>query len=143
EQLRHSLLRLGPGYLQVRMDRVEQLGLDPEYRVERVHRALEDDRDLPPAHPAQLGVIHREQVDRVAARGDPAAAVADAAAGDQGRRAEQAGGAVGEGGLARAALAAQADHFPGVQAEAYPLDRAHVAAWRAVGDGQVADLQDR
>ncbi len=72
EQFGRLLVRLGPGQLQVRLDRVEQLRLDAEHRVERVHRALEDDRDLPPAHRAQLAVVHREQVDRVAARGDPA-----------------------------------------------------------------------
>src|SRR6201999_73980 len=122
EQLRDPLPRLRSGNLQVCMDRVKQLSLDAEHRVKRVHRALEDDRDLPPPHPVQLTVVHREQVDWIAARGDPTAAVADAAAGDEGRRAQQPGGAVGEGGLAGPALAAQADYLPGVQAEAYPLD---------------------
>ena len=100
KQRRNLVLRLAPGQPQVGRDRVEQLVLDAEHGVERVHRALEDDRDLPPAHPAQLAVVHREQVDRVAARGDPAPRVADAAAGDDGRRAQQPGRAVGKGGLA-------------------------------------------
>ena len=128
EQGRGLLPGLMLGQLQVRGDRVEDLVLDPEHRVERVHRALEHDRDLAPADAGQFPVAHRQDVGRVAALGDPATAVAHAAAGDQGGRAEQPGRAVGEGRLARAALPAQADHLAGVEREVHVLDGVHIAA---------------
>ncbi len=65
----------------VRLDRVDDLVADGHHRVERVHRALEDHRDLAPAEALELGVGHRQHV---------LAAEADLAAGDDGRRLEQA-----------------------------------------------------
>ena len=45
---------------------VEDLVADVEHRVERVHRALEDDRDLAPAQPLQVGGAQPGDVDRLA-----------------------------------------------------------------------------
>jgi hypothetical protein len=143
EQGRGLLPGLVPRQLQVRLDRVEELVLNPQHRVERVHRALEHDGGLAPPDPVQFPVAHRQDVNGVAALRDPPAAVAHAAAGDQGRRAEQPHRAVGERRLARAAFPAQADHLAGVEREADVLDGVHVAAVRPVHDRQVGDLKKR
>ena len=55
EQLPRPLPALRPGELRaVRAQQVVELGADGDDRVERVQRALQDDRDLGPAHRAQL-----------------------------------------------------------------------------------------
>ena len=132
-------LLLGRG--QVGAQRVQQLLADPQHRVERVHRALEDDGDLPPAQRTQLRRRRAEHVE-VAARDAPAV-VGDAAAGDHRRRAQQPDRAVGERRLATAALAGEADDAPGVQRQVDAAHGAGVPVGRAVGDRQVADVEQR
>ena len=73
EQLAEPLTLLLAREIEVRVERVAELVADPQHRVERVHRALEDDRDLPPAQRAQLARALLEDLDtarrRRAARG--------------------------------------------------------------------------
>ena len=54
QQLGRLLRGLLPGYLQVCTDHVGELVTDIQHRVQRVHRALEDDGDLPPTQAGQL-----------------------------------------------------------------------------------------
>ena len=63
------------------LDHVEELVADAGDRVERVHRALEDHRDVPPAEGPQVLRPHRDDVD---------ALVEDPARDDLGRRPEDA-----------------------------------------------------
>ena len=132
-------LLLGCG--RVGAQRVEQLLADPQHRIERVHRALEDDGDLAPAQRAQLrrgGAQHVE-----AAAGDAPAVIGDAAAGDDGGRAQEADRAVGERRLATATLAGEADDAAGVQRQVHPAHRAGISGGRAVGDREAADVEQR
>jgi hypothetical protein len=62
--------------------RVGELRSDRLHRVERVHRALHDDRQVLPAHGGQLGVGHPHHADALEDH---------AAAHDAGRRAQQLG----------------------------------------------------
>ena len=63
EQLAEPLLLLLAPELEVRVDRVAELIAHAQHRVQRVHRALEDDRDLAPAQLAQLARALLHQVD--------------------------------------------------------------------------------
>jgi hypothetical protein len=54
EQLDRALARLLVGHALVLLDLLDDLMSDPEHRVQRRHRVLEDHRDLGAAHPAKL-----------------------------------------------------------------------------------------
>ncbi len=58
-------------------------------------------------------------------------------------RPQQPGGPVGQRRLAGAALADQAHDLAGVQVQAHPVDRAHVAGKGAVDDRKIANRQHR
>jgi hypothetical protein len=107
----------------VRVEDVAELVADAQHRVERIHRALEDDRDLAPAKLAQISRALVE--DLHATLGDAAAPIDDAAAGDDCRRAQQAARAECQRRLARAALAGETDRLAGCEREidvVYGLD---------------------
>ena len=53
----------------VQPDRLGDLGVDPLHRVERVHRALEDQRDVAPAHQPHAALGPPLDVDRLVAPG--------------------------------------------------------------------------
>ena len=115
-------------------DHVDDLLADRHHRVERVHGALEDHRDLAPAEAGELGVAHGEHV---------ATAEADLAAGDDGGRVQDAGDGVGDGRLAAAGFAGQADDLAGPDGEGDAVDGAHRALCGQVLDAQVADVEER
>ncbi len=50
EQLVQPILLLLAAELEVRVERVAELVAHAQHRVQSVHSALEDDRDLAPAH---------------------------------------------------------------------------------------------
>ena len=115
---------------------VGELLADRHDGVQGVHRALEDHGCLRPAERAHLAV--RELAD-----GDARAVGVvedDGSAGDDGRRLQQPLHAVGEGGLAAAGLAGQAQDLAAADLEGDVADgrdrRVHV-----VGDAEVGDLQ--
>ena len=117
----------------VRGERVGELRLHPDHRVERVHAALEDRREVGPAQPAQLGEAGRGHVDAVER---------DGAAGDPAGRREQPQDRVAQGGLAAARLAEQADELAlgDVEGDLLHGARRRVVA-RCVRDTQVANFQ--
>ena len=125
---RASLLR----HLLVGVDRVDDLVADGHHRVERVHRALEDHRDLAPAEAGQLGVAHGQHV---------LAAQEDVAAGDDRRRMQDAGDGVGDGRFAAAGLAGQSEHLPRTDGEGDAVDGPHRPLGRQVLDAQVAHVE--
>ena len=49
----------------VQRDRLRELGVDPLHRVQRVHRALEDERDVAPAHEAHPRLGAALEIDRL------------------------------------------------------------------------------
>ena len=77
---RRARARAALSMLLVRAHHVDELVADAHHRVERVHRALEDHRDVAPAEAAQLLGAHADDV---------LAAEEDAAAGDCGRAARR------------------------------------------------------
>jgi len=90
---------------------VDQMGLhgvrhlfaDPQHRIERVHRALEDDRGLLPAPAPQRVPAELQHVDRLAVLAE----VLQAAAGNGAQPRQQSQQTEPEGGLATARLAHQ------------------------------------
>ena len=105
------------------LDRLGDLLADPADRVERVHRALEDDADLAPAIPPQLllGLGHEvdaEQLDLVPLR--------SAAFAGRSRTSESSGRR-----LAAAGLAGDPERLAVAQREAHPVDRLDPAVARA------------
>ena len=119
----------------VRADRLGDLITDPEHRVERRHRVLEDHRHLAAADLAELVLGHREQVaaleDRFAAH-DPAGRLRD-----QPEHREHGHA------LARARLADDAEHLAGEEVVADAGDGLHDAVLRLELDRQVVDREDR
>ena len=85
------------------LEHVDELVADAHDRVEHVHRALEDERDVAPAHAAQLLAAHADEV---------LAPEEDAAAGDLGRRLEDLQDGARERALAAARLAREAEDLP-------------------------------
>ena len=100
--------------------RVAELVAHAQDRVQRVHRALEDDRDLAPAQLAQLARALLHQIDTAGRKS--AAAVDDAAAGDHRGRAQQAAEAERQRRLATAALAREADGLAAPEREVDVVD---------------------
>ncbi len=116
----------------VRPHGVGELGPDGLDRVEGVHRALHDDRQvLPPDH-GQLLVGESHHV---------AALEDDTAAGDRGRWHQELGDGEQQRGLAAAGFPHDADELARVQVEADLVHREHGSAVHGVLDRQVADLQ--
>ena len=130
EQLAGALERVALRDVLVRAHHVDELVADAHHRVERVHRALEDHRDVAPAVLAQLLRALRDQV---------VAAEEDAAADDLGRRAQHLHDAVRDRRLAAAGLAGEAEDLAGGDRQVDAVDRDDVA----VGDAEVAHLDER
>ena len=103
---------------------------DGDHRVQRVHRALEHDRDLAPAQHLQLLLAQRQQV---------VALEQHLAGGHPPRRLQQPGRGIGQSGLAAAALPREAEHLASFERE---RDVVH-GSQRAVVHREVADLQHR
>ena len=94
---------------------VDRAGVrDLVHRVQRVHRALEHDRQSLPSG-TRAAPVGQRRACRTARR--PPAVVDDLAAGDHAGRREQPGHAVRQGRLAAAALAGQAEHLAAVQGQ--------------------------
>ena len=78
EQVARARERVARADAVVGLEHVDELVADAHDRVEHVHRALEDERDVPPAHAPQLLAAHRDEIlaleeDAPAARPRPAA----------------------------------------------------------------------
>jgi hypothetical protein len=107
---------------------------DPVDRIERVHGALRDERDLFPA--MRVHAARRQSQEVLAVE-------QDAAGGDAGALRHHARDRAGERGLAAAALADQADDLSRLDREACTIDRARDAVRGHVVDMEVVDLEDR
>jgi hypothetical protein len=114
---------------------IGEQGADAQHRVEGVHRALQHDRDVVPAHPAQFVPGGGQQVDR--------AVEPHVAGGDDAGRAQQPGDGIGERGLAAAAFPGQAEHLTAVQGQVRVHDRVHCALAEAVVHVQPGHLDKR
>ena len=118
--------------LGMRQHRLDHLRVDPEYRIQRHHRVLEDHRDLVAAKGAHafLGqlreVVSLEQ---------------DAAADDAARRIDQAHDGKAGDGLARARFADQPQHLAARHAEGDIVHRLHHAGAGEEMRAQVADFE--
>jgi hypothetical protein len=106
-------------------------GADAQHRVEGVHRALQHDRDVVPAHTAQFVPGGGQEVDR--------AVEPHVAGGDDAGRAQQPGDGIGERGLAAAAFPGQAEHLTAVQGQV----RVHCALAEAIFHVQPGHLDKR
>ena len=118
----------------VRLHHVDELVADPHHRVERVHRALEDHRDVPPAEAAQLLPAQADQV---------LALEEDLPARDLRGLAQDLHDRVPGRRLAAAGLAGEADDLAGVDGEVDVVDRAHAPARDRVVDDELAELDER
>src|SRR4051794_12140885 len=114
----------------VRAHHVDELVADAHHRVERVHRALEDHRDVAPAVLAQLLLALADEI--VAAEEDRASA-------DARRRAEDLHDGVRDRALPTTGLAREADDLPRADLE---VDAVHCADVPVV-DLQAAQLDER
>ena len=124
EQSSDPRVRLALGDVVVQQDRLRDLSADALHGVERVHRALEDDRRARPAHRAQPPPPHREHV--VALEQDlPRRVRAPRQQPQHGER---------EGGLAAAGLSGDAELLPSREREVDASDGRNVSARRAVDD---------
>ncbi len=134
EQLRHAGPRHAAGRAVVDLERLDDLRTDRLHGVERVHRALEDDREVGPAVGA----------DRLLAAGQDVGAVQEHAAGDRCARRQQAEQTEHRRGLAAAGLPDEAEPLPLVQRKAHPLDGVQLAAVAEVEpDVQILELEQR
>ena len=115
----------------VLLQRLAEVVLDPEQRVQPRHRLLEDEAELRAAEPAQLARRHRHEVP---------AAVEHLTVGRRPLR-QQAEDAAAERRLAAAGLADEAEDVARVDLERDAVDGAHLPAGRAVPDPQVADAR--
>ena len=118
----------------MRAHHVDELVADPQHRVEGVHRALEDHRDVAPAVLAKLLAALVEEV---------LAPEADLAAGDARRLAEDLQDRVARGALAAAGLAGEAEDLTCVDLEVDVVDGAHALARRLVVDHELPQLQEQ
>ena len=114
----------------VHLERLGQLGADPQGRVQRGGRVLRHVRHPRAAGPAQVAGAEPEQFHAVQAH--PAGADPQAAAGvpEQGQ---------GHRGLARAGLADQAEHLAGPDLEGHVAD--HLGAAAPGPDPETGDLE--
>ena len=129
--LLRALLRLAEADL----DRLGDLLADATDRVERVHRALEDDADLAPAVATQLvlGLGHEVDAEQL-----DAAALADPGVGRQQPDQRQR-----RRGLAAAGLPGQPERLAVVEPEAHAVDRLDPARLELEVRPQVLDHQQR
>ncbi len=130
EQLARTREGVTLGDALVRAHHVDKLVTDPHDGIERVHRALEDHRDVLPPIAAQVLCVPLRQV---------VAAEEDAAAGDLGRRAQDLHERVRDGRLAAAGLAGESEDLTGADRQVDAVDRDDVA----VGNRQAAKLDER
>ena len=119
EQRACAYERLLLGDALVRLHHVDELVADAQHRVERVHCALEDHRDVAPAVLAQLGAALGEEV---------VAPEKDLAAGHAGRLAKDLQDRVAGGALATAGFAREAEDLARVDLEVDVVDGAHAPA---------------
>ena len=129
----------GPGiYVRaVRPEDVAELLAQARHRVQRVHRALEDHRDLVPAELAELLALQRHQVDS----GSVPAEELDGTAGELGGGPQHPGERVGERGFAAPALPRDAEHLAPAQLERDVAHRPGRAPARVL-DADVLGPQD-
>ena len=113
---------------------VDELVADPQHRVERVHCALEDHRDVAPAVLAKLLAALAEEV---------LAPEADLAAGHAGGLAEDLQDRVAGRALAATGLAREAEDLAGVDLEVDVVDGAHALARDLVVDDELAQLHEQ
>src|SRR5205807_1851261 len=118
----------------VRTHRVDELVAHAHHRVERVHRALEDHRDVAPAEAAKLLGLLADEV---------LALVEDAAADDPRRRAQDLEHRVRDGGLAAARLAGEPDDLALPNLEVDAVDRPNAPRAAAVLDRELPQLEER
>ncbi len=134
QQLDGARLRGFLGHAEMDEQRLRDLKPDPQDRVERRHRLLEDHRDVMAADLAHLLVVELQEI---------AAVEHDRAGGDLGRLGEQPHDRQRGDGFARAGFADDRDHLAGMDSVADVLDSAHEPVRRAELDAQVLDLKNR
>ena len=132
EQLTDARRHLAAPVLRVQADRLADLIADTLHRVERVERALEDDREVGPAHGAQAPRLHLQHV----------LAVEQHLAGHLRALRQQPQQRRRHRGLAAARLARQPERLAGVEVEVDAAHRRHGRAARRVGHVQVAHPQE-
>src|SRR4029077_2446817 len=118
----------------MRLHHVDELVAYAHHGIERVHRALEDHRDVLPAIAAKLLTLAADEI---------LAAEEDVAAGDVCRWAQDLHHRVRDRGLAAARLAREPDDLTRVDRQVDAVDRAYVALANAVVDGELAQLDER
>ena len=133
QQLDRARLRGFLGHAEMNEQRLHDLKPDPQNRIERRHRLLEDHRDVMTADPAHLLVVELQEI---------AAVEHDRAGGDFGGLGEKPHDRQRGDGLARAGFTDDRDHLTGIDGVADVLDRAHEAVGRAELDAQVLDLKN-
>ena len=116
----------------MRLAGVAHLLAHGHHRVEGVHGALHDDREVPPADVAELLVAHL---------GHLLAAEGDAPAGDAGGRGEQLADGEHERRLAATGLADDGEELSTVEVEVDVVDGHDRSVVGGVGDREVADLE--
>ncbi|ALP41937.1 putative peptide transport system ATP-binding protein [Aeromonas schubertii] len=133
EQLLGTLDGLIAGHSRVvGQQHVAELFLHTQHRVERVHGGLEHHRHLLPAVIAQAALAVVQYVFPLEQ---------DLATTDVGGRLVQPGYREGDGGLAAARLAGEAEDFAALDIKADRVDGAHVAALCDVVDAEVSHRQ--
>ncbi len=127
----------------VHAKQVVELRADGDHGVERVHRALQDDRDLRPPDRAQLLLVRSQHVDGPfgPVSTDRLGVEQDLPAGDHGRRAKEADRGEGQRGLAAAAFAREAEHLATPKDEVAIHDRVDGLVAVAVIDAEPTDLE--
>ena len=117
-------------------ERLSHLVADGEERIQRGHRVLQDHGDTLAADLAHLARRLGQEVFSLEGEG---------AAHDAGGGGEQAHDGEGEGRLARARLAHDAERLPRIQPERDLVDGAHdaPAAFAHIGGGELVDLEKR
>jgi len=131
EQLDRPLPRLAPVHLQVELERLGDLTADREHRIQARHRVLEDHRDVVAADPADLVVVHLQDVLTV----EHDRALHDPARWHRDEPHEREGG----DGLAAAGLAHEPQRLAGRELEGHAVHRAHDAVAREELRVQVPD----
>ena len=117
----------------VQLDRLADLAADPLHGVERVQRALEDDRHARPAHGAQPPGLHRQHV----------LALEQHLAGDLRAPGQEPQERAGERGLAAARLAREPERVARREVERDAAHRREPPRLGRVGHVQVAHGQQR
>src|SRR3954454_9788645 len=113
---------------------VDELVADAHDRVEDVHRALEHERDVAPAHAAQLLAAHRDEILPLEE---------DAPARDLRGRFEDLEHGARERALAAAGLAGEPEDLAGRDRERDVVDGAHAAVAEHVVDREPVELEQR